>query len=196
LYFNTKCKTKCSPSGNAFHLSSGNSSSNTANIFQVDANSGLANALVVQRDGNVGIGTSTPTAKLQVTGNIGLGIGAASNGANKAIVVYLKNGSGVSRVEGDIVIAGGGANSFTTTTAASDGAAIGVLTEACGAGATCKVAIAGIITVNCISASIGGHCITTSVAGRAGSTAAPAAGASIGVFLASSNGTTAQLLLR
>jgi hypothetical protein len=174
-----------SPSGNAFHLSSGNSSSNTANIFQVDANSGLANALVVQRDGNVGIGNGKPSAKLQVAGDVGLGNGTVAG--EGVITVFLTNNTGAVSVKGQIVIIYGDANNaFDITATASNNSVIGVVYEAgISTGQPCRNTIS--VTASVIAdATIyrGQHCVTGSgTAGRAASIATPGAETSIGVWL-------------
>lgn len=59
-----------SPAFPALLVTNGNVTSNTAAVVQFDANSGLTNAFRLQRDGNIGIGTASPAAKLDVMGKI------------------------------------------------------------------------------------------------------------------------------
>ncbi len=73
--------------------------------------------------------------------------------------------------------------------------------ETCPNGAVCKVAVAGVVSVNVSSLSTitrGQHCVTSTNPGLAVSTATPNPGASIGVFLQDAGGaiTKARVLLR
>ncbi len=145
--------------------------------------------------GFVGIGILVPKAPLQVKGDVALGDGTVANGANRAIVVFLENVSTTARVAGDIVIASG-SNSFITTNTASNTSAIGVLMENCAINQICQVAVAGVATVRSTAGLIGQHCITSTVIGVAGTDPTPISGASIGVYLTNSSGTTCQVLLK
>ena len=52
------------------YIINNNATSNTNAVFRIDANSGLANALKVQRNGNIGLDRSPALAKLDIGGDI------------------------------------------------------------------------------------------------------------------------------
>lgn len=114
--------------------------------------------------------------------------------------IILINNTGAVSVPGDIVVIGGGDNSFGLTNTPGNYAVLGVVTEAVANGQPAKVAISGVADVNIDGSSNvvrGQHCITGNANGKANGIAIPNAGSSIGVYLTSTaaNG-TAKVLLR
>jgi hypothetical protein len=165
--------------------------------FHIEYTALAQRGLTVSQSNTVGIGIPNPLSTLHVNGDMALGSGTAANGANKALTVFLKNDSGNSRNSGDIVVASTtSANSFTVTTIPQNTTAIGVLVENCAIGATCRVAVAGVATVNSSSGSIGQHCTTSGTAGLAASISNPSTECSIGIYLTNTTGTQCQVLLK
>lgn len=157
--------------------------------------------MTINSTGNVGIGTTNPTAKLQVAGDVALGTGLTTG--NEPVTVYLTNASGGSVSNGMIVITGSSNNSFTTTNAANDTRAIGVVYDASiAAGAVGRVAIAGVVLVYhagaIIAADRGKHVVTSNTPGQAAVVTNPVSGASIGIVMEApiSAGLRGRMLLR
>jgi hypothetical protein len=59
-----------SPALTALKVTNGNATANNAVVVQFDANSTLTNAFRLERDGQIGLGTASPAAKLDVIGNV------------------------------------------------------------------------------------------------------------------------------
>jgi hypothetical protein len=173
----------------AFNFRISNTSATGPNI-----GTSLSNIMSIYPSGvSIGSGFTAVTSALQVNGDIGLGSGSATG--NKPVVVWLQNASGGTVGANSIVIVGPNDNTFTTTTTSQDNSAIGVLTESCNNNTVCKVAVAGIVSVNVVgSVTLGQHCVTSTTSGSATSVAIPNAGASIGVFLEGGSGTKRVLL--
>jgi hypothetical protein len=163
------------------------STNNNSRIY-IPANT-LAGVMV-----GFGNNSTTLTSTFSVNGDIGIGNGNQTG--NGQIVIWLTNtGSGANF--GDIIVVGNADDSFSRSTTASDNSAIGVLAENCPTGNICKVAIAGVVTVNITGGVVRGqHCVTSITAGNAQSVAIPNPGSSIGVFLQTTAGTSARVLLR
>lgn len=156
--------------------------------------SGGTSKLTIADTGQVGIGVTPGSAKLQVNGDVGLGNGTQTG--NAPVVIWLTAAAAV--VDGDIVVASGG-NQFSTTATPSDYRAIGVTVAATAGGALAKVAVGGVAVVNCTSATAGQHAVTSATGGVADGTNAPSSGTSIGQFLTSCGTPTtgkAYLLLK
>ena len=150
--------------------------------------------VIEQGSGNVGIGTTAATSKLNVNGDLGLNDGATV-ASNNAVTILLTN-SGPALNAGDIVIVGTD-NSFTTTNTNANYAVIGVAIEGIGNGSIGKIAISGVVTVNTIAGvTRGQHCITSSTVGKAMGISTPNAGTSIGVYLTNEAAGKATVLLR
>jgi hypothetical protein len=132
---------------------------------------------------NSGANPASP-AKLQVNGDLGLGDGTIAG--NQPVVVWLNNGSGAFISSGSIVVIAGG-SSFVTTGVANAPAAAGVVYEPAGiaSGATGRIAIAGIVSVQCnATAALGSHVVTSATAGKADAPVNPSVlGSSIGIWL-------------
>jgi hypothetical protein len=146
----------------------------------------------------VGIGVMNPTAKLQVNGDLGLGSAGADN--NQPIVIWLMAYVGVSA--GDVVVAGPVDYQFNTTTIPLDPAVIGVALNSISASAWGKIAVAGVVTVNCNGGTVGQLAVTdTTSPGKVKGTSSPSADgyASVGKFLTNCgtpSASKARLLLR
>lgn len=78
----------------ALYVKNTDATSNTNAVFRVDANSGLSNALRVQRDGKVGIGT-TPSTTLHVAGDITIDGTTATPAASSTKMGYQHVYAGV-----------------------------------------------------------------------------------------------------
>ncbi len=142
--------------------------------------SGGTNRLTISDTGFVGIGI-TPGAspsRLQVAGDVGLGDGTVLG--NAPVVIWLTAASAVAA--GDLVAITGN-NLFNTTTTPADPAVIGVALNATTAATVGKVAVGGVVLVNCAGPIAGQHAITSGTAGQASGVNFPTSGTSAGVFL-------------
>ena len=142
---------------------------------------GTMHISVSDSGGQVGIGVSPTTSRLQINGDLGLGDGTAVG--NAPIVIRLTAAAAVQ--DGDVVVASGG-NQFSTTLTGNDYRAIGVAVGATAGGSVGKVAVGGVALVNCAAGPTAGqHAVASATAGQAAGTITPAAGSSIGQFLTS-----------
>jgi hypothetical protein len=141
---------------------------------------------LVLTSGNVGLGLTNPTSRLQVAGG-DLGLGDGTLLGNQAVTIWLTNASGATRSAGEIVIIGGANNGITVATTGSSTAAVGVVYDtSIPSGAIGRIAIAGVVQVQSAGATTRGqHVVTSSTSGKAGSDGTPTSGASIGRWLES-----------
>lgn len=133
-------------------------------------------------EGNVfvtgdGVNPANP-AKLQVNGDLGLGNGLQDG--NTPIVIWLT--ASTSFADGDVVVVSGN-YLFGTTVAVSTTTVMGVAMGSGGAAATGKIAVAGVVTVNCVNGFAGNHAVTSATAGMVQGQAAPTTATSVGLFL-------------
>ncbi|HET6244413.1 MAG TPA: calcium-binding protein [Bacteroidia bacterium] len=152
-------------------------------IFTTTENDAISstNRMIITHNGNIGIGVSVPTSKLQVAGDIGLGAGTAAT--SDAITVVLVNNT-AALAKGDIVIIHP-TTGISSTNINGHTSVVGVMYENCGAGQECRVAISGVVEVKAgPNGSVRGqHVITSTTPGGAGSVSTPGAGSSIGLWL-------------
>jgi hypothetical protein len=130
-------------------------------------------------------------AKLQVKGDLGLGDGTQAG--NAPVVIWLT--ASTPFADGDVVVASGNYQ-FGTTVVASTSTVLGV---ALGSGAdtsTGKIAVAGVVTANCINGFAGNHAVTSATLGWVQGVSTPGIGTSVGLFLANCVGGKAALLLK
>ena len=109
-----------SPALPALLVTNGNVTSNTSTVVQFDANSTLTNAFNLQRDGNIGIGTPSPAAKLDVIGNVKITDG--TEGAGKVLVSVDATGTAqwkTNQIAFDARITGGAVVAFAPFTGVS-----------------------------------------------------------------------------
>lgn len=162
--------------------------------------SNAVDRMVINDFGNVGVNSTNPKSRLQVKGDVGLGDGNDPLN-NEPITIVLVNQSGSPVSQGDIVIIGGGPNSFTTTTANEQPNAVGVVYDAnIPAGSAGRIAIAGVAKAKAGTPTSIGHVVVTSNAGpgMAGSVIISANnGADIGIWLESvAAGNLGRIVLR
>lgn len=102
-----------SPATTALKVTNGNITSNNAAVVQFDANSTLTNAFRLERDGQIGIGTASPAAKLDVIGNVKITDG--TEGTGKVLVSVDNNGTAQWKTNRVAFHIGGGNGSNTST---------------------------------------------------------------------------------
>ena len=137
--------------------------------------------LFVSGDGRVSVGaTSIPAnpAKLQVNGDLGLGDGTQAG--NAPVVIWLTASTLFN--DGDVVVASGNYQ-FGTTTTGSLASVIGVAMGSGAASSTGKIAVAGVVTANCLNGTAGQHAVTSATAGQVQGIGSPSSGTSVGLFL-------------
>jgi hypothetical protein len=177
----------------------GSTNNGTKLSFQTAENSfgPATERLVIDHNGNVGIGSSAPSERLQVDGNIALGNTSLTE---NAVTVFLNNSTGAASIKGTIVIVDAGVGAFNTTNSAGHSSAVGVVMEnGVANGQPVKVAISGVVQALSDGSAIAGqHCVTSNTNGQAGSVPTPSAGTSIGLWLedVASPGFTGYVLLR
>ena len=174
--------------------------------------------MTILSGGNVGIGTTTPSNKLEVIGdaakfdsviivngaNAGYVLTSDASGnaswaesSSNNVVISLTNRTGIASNKGDVIVADpANPNSFIFTNSPGNATVLGVVYESGVANlGACKVAISGVVEVN-VSATpiLGQHCVTSLSNGQAASVSTPGAGTSIGVWIDATPGAEKVLL--
>jgi|GEM_PF-5469110 len=120
-----------------------------------------------------------------------------SDGGHGGLVVKLKNQSGSTLTQGDVVISSVGANgSFATTTTANDTKVIGVVDESITNGSVGRIKVAGLAVVKTThTVAVGDILVSTAIAGRVATDNTPTDGAGLGKALTADSNNTVLILL-